>query len=157
MTATGTLFIALRIPEIQHFPTFLETLNESPILFLLKVGTYVNTGSGRYYYQQLFLNSLSLPRRYPLGQDILVKSVTRNYSKIELFLENLHSFRSTICRNTSDWLLANLKIILDKKTLKKPDRFLVSFLKQYWNFLEKENSIRWRCLWKISLRNMQSK
>ena len=40
MTAYA-IFLPLRIKNIQDFPTFLDTVNESLILLLLKAGAYV--------------------------------------------------------------------------------------------------------------------
>ena len=48
-------FIAFRTPEIQNFTKCLEIVNESPILLLLNVGTYVKPTNEKYFYKQFFL------------------------------------------------------------------------------------------------------
>ena len=63
-----------KYPEIQSFPAFLEIINESPSLLVLKVdrntfhclfscGWSHKTNSGRYSYQQLFLEFRKFTRK----------------------------------------------------------------------------------------------
>ena len=48
---TLIIVLALEIPEIQHFPKFLETMEESPIFDLSDIGTYAKPDSVRYLYR----------------------------------------------------------------------------------------------------------
>ena len=52
-----------KYPEIQSFPAFLEIINESPSLLVLKVEAHRKTNSGRYSYQQLFLEFRKFTRK----------------------------------------------------------------------------------------------
>ena len=59
------LFRSLRIPEIQIFQKFLEILNESPLLLLLKAEEYVKPGSERCFYQLFFLELRKFTSKIP--------------------------------------------------------------------------------------------
>ena len=75
------LFQVLRISEIQNFSKFLETVNESSIFLLPKVGIYVKPGSERSFYQSKCVNLLV---KYPHGSALLIKLEGCNFAKITL-------------------------------------------------------------------------
>lgn len=109
-----SLFLALRIPKIQNIPKFLELVIESLILVLLKVGMYAEPRSGRCYYQQLFLRSRKLTRKISTWKCDFNKDFIKKHFHSDVFLGNLQISGKSYCRNTSEWVLANSKIIIIK-------------------------------------------